>query len=133
MRKSIFIILLFCLLLSFVSCEKKAYTFQQSVDKIERIDIVLAENSRESIVIKTLSEEQKKEFLDRFKEIEFGRIYFGDPTTVNGTAVKMIYQNGDYEIICHYWSDYVSAETTSFGWRYCDEKLFNDLVNAFLE
>ena len=40
MRKSIFIILLFCLLLSFVSCEKKAYTFQQSVDKIERIDIV---------------------------------------------------------------------------------------------
>lgn len=49
------------------------------------------------IVIKTLSETEKTNFLEQFLMIKFDCYYVGDTMSVKGDAVKITYQNGDYE------------------------------------
>ena len=121
------------LLLTHTGCGKEKYSFQQSVDEIETIEIVSAENSLAFTVIKTLSETEKNEFLEQFQTIPFHTYYFGDPMTVYGNAVRIAYQNGDYEMICSYWAEYVKNGEIYFGWKNCDQKDFHELLDGFLE
>lgn len=53
--------------------------------------------------------------------------------SVSGNAVKITYQNGEYEIICHYWAEYVKNGEVYFVRKSCDEKDFNELIDNFLE
>ncbi len=72
MRKLFISLFLFLLiLLCLTGCTKKAYSFRKSVDEIESIEIVSAEDSRHFVVTKTLSEEEKTEFLKNFKRLHF--------------------------------------------------------------
>ncbi len=120
-------------LLSFTGCGEKPYEFENPVDEIESIEIVFAENSLEFTVVKTLSETEKNDFIEKFQKIEFDRYIIGDPFSVYGNAVKISYQNGDYEMVCHYWADYVKNGEIHFLWKNCDEKEFNELLNSFLK
>ena len=52
--------------------------------------------------------------------------------SVNGNAVKISYHNGDYEMICYYWAEYVKNGEVFFVRKNCDEKEFNALLNGFL-
>ena len=122
----------FCLIL-FTGCSSKPYEFENPVDEIEGIEIVFAENSLEYTVVKTLSETEKTDFIEKFQKIEFDRYIIGDPMSVYGNAVKISYQNGDYEMVCYYWADYVKNGEIYFLWKNCDEKEFNELLNSFLK
>lgn len=133
MKKRSFITLFLLILLMFFGCSKKTYVFKDSIDKIESIEIVSAENSLEFTIIKTLSETEKNDFLEKFQMIKFNSYYIGDPMEISGNAVKITYQNGDYEIICYYWAEYVKNGEVYFVRKSCDEKDFNDLLNIFLE
>lgn len=133
MKKILFVTLLLPILLTFTGCNKKTYSFQSSVDEIENIEIVEAENSLEFTITKTLSETEISNFLEQFKTIKFNSYYVGDPMSVNGNAVKITYQNGDYEMICYYWAEYVKNGEVYFIRKSCDEKDFNELLNSFLE
>ena len=53
--------------------------------------------------------------------------------SVNGNAVKISYQNGDYEMVCYYWAEYVKNGEVYFIRKSCDEKEFNELLNSFLK
>ena len=53
--------------------------------------------------------------------------------SVNGNAVKITYLNGDYEMICYYWAEYVKNGEAYSVRNSCDEKEFNELLNSFLE
>ncbi len=99
--------------------------FQKSVNEIESVEIVSAENSLAFTVIKTLSETEKNNFLEQFQRIPFDSYVVGDPMSVNGNAVKITYQNGDYEIICDYWAEYIKDGEVYFVRKSCDEKDFN--------
>lgn len=134
MRKLFISLFLFLLiLLCLTGCTKKAYSFRESVDEIESIEIVSAEDSRHFVVTKTLSEEEKTDFLKKFQTLTFSTYYVGDPMSVCGTAVKFTYQSGDYEILCHYWGEYVNEEDVYGIWKSCDEEEFNALINSFLK
>ena len=126
---SLFSLLL--VLLCLTGCNKETYSFRKSVDEIESIEIVSAEDSRHFVVIKTLSEEEKTEFLKQFQTLTFSTYYVGDPMSVYGTAVKFTYQSGDYEILCHDWGEYVNEEGVYGIWKSCDEEEFNALINGF--
>lgn len=78
MKKIFLLFILFSLLLlSLTGCSAKSYTFKESVDEIESIEIVSAENSLEFTVIKTLSDAEEKDLLEQFQTIKFRTYYIG--------------------------------------------------------
>lgn len=126
----LFFILSLLVLLTFTGCSGKLYSFKESIDEIESIEIVSAESSLDYAVVKTLSETEKNDFLQQFQKIEFNK-YLGDPPGVHGDSIKITYQSGFYEIICYFDSEYVKNGITQFGWNRCDEESFNNLINDF--
>ena len=132
MKKMLSIASFLLVLLIFTGCGEKTYVFKNSVDEIESIEIVSAENSLKFTVTKTLSETEKNDFLEQLLVIKFDSYYVGDPMSINGNAVKITYQNGDYEMICHYWAEYVKNGEVYFVRKSCDEEDFNKLLNNFL-
>ena len=133
MKKILFVGWILLVLLPFTGCSEKTYSFKNSVDEIESIEIVSAENSLEFTVTKTLSETEKNDFIEKFQTIKFYSYFVGDPMSVNGNAVKISYQNGDYEMVCYYWAEYVKNGEVYFVRKSCDEKEFNELLNSFLK
>ena len=133
MKRLLFITSLLLALLVVTGCSEKAYLLKNPIDEIESIEIVLAENSLEFTVTKTLSETEKDSFLEQFQKMNFNSYYIGDPMSVNGNAVKITYQNGDYEMICYYWAEYVKNGEIYYVRKSCNEEDFNELLNSFLE
>lgn len=133
MKKFSFVILFLIILLIFTGCSEKTYSFKNPISEITTIEIVWAENSLEFTVIKTLSEIEKNNFLKQFQTIKFENYYFGDPMSVHGNAIKITYPNGDYEMICYYWAEYVKDGEIYSIRKNCNEKDFNQLLNNFLE
>ena len=119
--------------LAFCSCSKKTYSFKKTVDDIKSIEIVFAESSLDYTVLKTLSNVEKNDFIDQFQKIEFHNYYVGDPMSVTGNAVKITYYNGDYEIICYFWSEYVKNGEVYYVRKSCDEKMLTELIDSFLQ
>ena len=131
--KKLFISLSSFIVIFITSCSDNLYSFKEPINEIESIEIVSVENSLEFTVVKILSESEKEEFLEQFQMIEFDSYYLGDPMSVNGDAVKITYQNGDYEMICYYWAEYVKNGEIYSVRKSCDEEEFNELLNSFLE
>lgn len=132
MKNRASIVLIFFLLI-LTGCRSETYLLKNSVKEIESIEIVLAESSLQFTVVKELSEMEKSDFLEQFHKIKFYSYYVGDPMLVSGKSVKITYQNGDYEMICYYWAEYVKNGEIYFIRKNCNEKEFNDLLNNFLE
>ena len=134
MRGKTLLIILFSLVLVCLNgCGGREYSFKETIDEIESIEIVWAENSLEFTVIKTLSEEEKSDFVEKLQTIKFYSYFVGDPMSVNGNTVKITYQSGVYEMICYYWAEYVKDGEIYFVRKSCDEEEFNALLNSFLE
>lgn len=133
MKKILFVGWILLVLLLLTGCSEKTYALKNSVEQIESIEIVSAENSLEFTVTKTLSETEKADFLEKFQTIKFDSYFVGDPMSINGNAAKITYRNGDYEMICYYWAEYVKNGEVDFVRKSCDEKEFNELLNSFLE
>ena len=130
--KTLLIILFSLVLVCLTSCVVREYPFKEPIDEIESIEIVWAENSLEFTVIKTLSEDEKKDFLEQFQAIEFYGS-FGDPINLYGDSIKITYKSGTYEMVCSYTAEYVEDGEIHFLWESCDEEEFNALLNSFLE
>ena len=131
MNRILSVLGVFLALLFLAGCNSERYEFKLPVEEIEKIEIVSAKSSTSYSVKKTLSEHEKREFIDKFQTIKFDKYYIGDPMSVSGTAVRIEYQNGDYEIICHYWAEYVKNGHIYYIKKSCDEKEFNKLLNQF--
>lgn len=133
MKRTFSVVILFLLVLvTLTGCSGNSYFFEEPVEEIHSIEIVSAESSLEYTVLKTLSETEKEDFVEQFLKIEFYNYYIGDPMSVNGNAVKIAYANGNYEMICPYWSEYVKDGVIQYRWKNCNKNKFNELLNKFL-
>ena len=132
MKKSILIAMFLVILLSCVGCDGEEYVFKQSLSEIQSIEVISAKSSIDFVVLKTLSEDEKEEFITRFRGLEFNSYYFGDPMAVAGNAVKFTYSDGNYEVICDYWAEYVENGEVYSVRKKCNEYEFNELLNYFL-
>lgn len=133
MKKILQLISLCLIIIIFLSsCNETPYLFKESIDEIDTIEIVSAENSLEFTVIKTLSETEKECFLEQFQEIKFYK-YIGDPSSVYGNVIKINYQSGAYEMICFFSAEYVEDGVAQFLFKRCNEEEYNKLINNFLE
>ena len=127
----LFNLLLFLFLCS--GCAANSYSLEESIDEIERIEIVVAESSQDFRVIRMLTEVEATEFLEEFLNIQFRDYHIGDPMYIHGTAVRIAYKNGDYEMICSFWSEYVKDNEAYFKKVYCEETSFNSIVDSFMK
>jgi len=133
MKKLLLLIPIAALILfAFTGCSGKTYSFKEPTEEIESIEIVSAESSLDYTVIKTLSETEKSDFLEQFQKIMFHKSW-GDPVKVHGDAIKITYQNGNYEMICSYGAEYVENGVRWFIRKGCDETAFNELLETFLQ
>lgn len=123
------IILLFCM--AFTGCEKKPYKFEQSVDEIEKIEIVELKSVFDFTVIKTISEIEKTDFMEQLQTINFS-CYYGNPRNIAGVAIKITYNNEIYEVISYKTGKRVVGEKVSTVRKWCEEEDFNKLLNNFL-
>ncbi len=130
-KSSILIIAFVFIIFLFAGCEKKPYSLQHPTDDIAAIEIVFAKNSMDFTVVKTLSLSETEDFLAQLDMIQFESYYFGDPMSVSGDAVKITYQDGSYEMICHYWAEYVNNGNIYSIKRSCNKQEFENLISKF--
>jgi hypothetical protein len=123
----------FLLILALVGCGKTQYPFNEAIDSIHKIEIVEAEYSTKYTVLVTLSKEETDSFLDQFQLIGFGSYILGDPSVVDGLAVKITYTSGNYEMISSFWSEYVTGSRIHFVRKHCNAEELDSLLNRYLE
>ena len=51
---------------------------------------------------------------------------------VAGNAVKFTYSDGNYEVICDFWAEYVENGEVYSVRKNCNEYEFNELLSFFL-
>ena len=134
-KKEVYVIAVFLIvLLILLGCNNSSmYILKNEVVDIDSIEIVSASSCYDYTTLKTLSQTEMDEFLVEFSKIEFSQYIIGDPMSVSGDCIKINYKNGSYEIICHYWAEYVENETVNNIRKNCDEEEFNRLLLSFLD
>lgn len=133
MKKFFIVNCFISVIILFVGCTGKTYEFKKNIDEIKSIEIVSAENSLNYTLTKTLSETERNVFIKKFQTISFFSYFGGDPMSVGGDAVKITYKDGDYEIICNYWAEYVKKGEVYYVRKNCDKNKFNELIYSFLD
>jgi hypothetical protein len=136
-----FVILLFAFCISFISgCSVKThYNFMHDVSQINKIQIVEAgsqiiDGELEQKIIGEVTDNTV--FLDSFSQLECF-INTGDPRGIrNGQkAIKIIYCNGDYELIGKEGQGkYRSGKYKHYaGYRFFDVEQFDELIVGCLQ
>ena len=131
MRKTYYIIAITFFLLFCCSCSRE-YKFIHSIDEINNIEIIEI-SEKETVVKKVLSDEERSEFIIDFRKIKCFS-YFNDPSSpAVGTAIKINYSNGDYEIISREDQDIYKNKRLLTGMSYFDSEEFDNLIKKYLE
>lgn len=110
MRFFLLVLMVILCIVSFFGCEPKQgrYTFEQSIDQIETIEIVELSNwywlssgpvQEEYPLIKRIDPEQQDEFLRDFLSLTQHEIRTNPFRGMDGTAIKFSYRDGTYELV----------------------------------
>ena len=129
MKRILPIFLILFLLLPLSGC-RTTYTLRESANTITQIELVSAEDCFEYTVVKTLSETEKEDFLNRIQYTEFRR-RIGDPIRLRGDSIKITYESGNYDIICGHASEYVKDGERYYNPSICDKDAFVALFNDY--
>lgn len=131
--KKIMLVIIFVsvVALSLSGCSTTPFPTRDSLDEIQSIEIVSAEDSFEYTVIKTLNEREIEEFMKKFKILSFKK-YVGTPPAPHGNCIRIVYESGNYDMISYFSSEYVENGVRQFYWRSCDEDRFDELIEEFL-
>ena len=144
MKKGI-LIAIFCLLsVLLVSCTVP-YSFMHGELDIDTIQIEIVNietemgyhagsdyNEENISVIKVIENDKKEDFLSDFKRIKSYQPNFGSRIDcISGEAIRIIYSNGDVELITHYGTATVTNgeiwnQTTTF-----DSDAFAELIDKY--
>lgn len=141
-RKICAIVLIFTVLLSLYACRRKvSYKYMYDEDDIVEVHIVSFHNTDDGDFytehVKTI--ENLDAFMEDFNSVDCF-VWWGDPTGIDSrfdgeNIVKLIYSNGDYELINWFGqAEYTSDKGITFyaGIRIFDETQFKDLVSKYL-
>ena len=144
MKKSILIVLLSLLSGLLVSCTVP-YSFMHGVPDVDTIQIEIVNletemgyragsryNEENISVIKVIETDKNEEFLSDFKKIKSYQLNFGSRIdSISGVAIRIIYANGDIELITDYGTATVEDgeihnQTTTF-----DSDAFSELIDKY--
>ena len=135
-----FLIMVSAICIMVTGCEKKIeYPYMNSKDEISTIEIVVySADNKESRVSEIIANiECVNEFLEEFEEIDYyeaGIIYNPQGVEDGSIAVRITYQNGDYEIF-NWLGRGVYKNGIGYDayddWGYFNEEQFNLLVSKW--
>ena len=106
---SFFLIILVSITIFTVGCAAQPYPFINNIESIERIEIVVIDDSENYSTITSIPEVDKDAFLDEFGSVHFRR-YIGDPPSLYGYVIRFVYIDESYEMVSWFTSEYVSNE-----------------------
>ncbi len=134
--KKIFLILFAVICVMILGCrnEAKCYRYQHSIEAIEAIEIVDAKHSLDFYVLKSFSQEEQTEFLKDFQQLKFYKLY-GDPMPVcEEIAIRIVYDNGNYDMISWRTVEWVNKENFVMAKQYCKPKEdFYSLIDKYFK
>lgn len=139
MKKILSFIICTILCLSILSgCTPKGYIFDQDKENISSIQIVSLKyvyGEDENVVpeeILICEIENISEFLEDFAQIEVDSIHppYDISAITNGTAIKIVYNNGEYEMIFPHGND--TADVFN-GTNVLDEQQFAALIKKYVK
>lgn len=133
MKKGFAVLLILLSLLLLTGCQPEAYELKEAAAAVTGIELVHAEDSRNFTVIKALSETERQDFLPQLQRLQTHSYMLGDPLSVSGDAIKITYENGNYEIICDCWAEYVTDGAVYFIRKNVDDAEFRQLWDTFAE
>lgn len=144
MRKPVVLFLLCAFIFVLASCSVP-YEFMQDVSDLDQIQIEIVNlesdmgdwggsvYSEENVrVVKVIENDDKDGFLSKFKQIKCYQPNFGGRIDfISGRAVRIVYSNGDVELITHHGTATVNdgeiwVHTTKF-----DSEAFAALLDEF--
>ncbi len=143
--KKIIMLLIFCIILIMTTSCKNSNEHQYDLlydEEISNISIVYLsdediycskEKYKERIVETTIIENVDS-FLLAFSQIKFRNYLLGDPMELySGYAIQIEYTNNDCEFINCYAQALFVGENYEFGKVYCDENIFYDFLNNYID
>ena len=144
MKKSLVMLTLCFLALILVSCSVP-YNFSQDISDLDQIQIEIvnletemgdssnaAYNEEEISIIKTIENDKKEDFISDFKKIKSYQPNFGSRIDyVYGKAIRIIYSNGDIELITHYGTATVKNGEISNQTITFDSDAFSNLLDKY--
>ena len=145
--------LMLCLSLSLTACNlnPSPYNFMHGIDEMQEIQIVHIELAKDQEFYAYMIDDCKiladiediSEFIEKFNnDVLFERYLFGDPTHLGhgDYAIKITYNNGDFELIGYYAQCMGYREETSDGWGpgatgfvNCNRDDFFNFINLYLD
>lgn len=140
---AIFIVILtvFLKVLNIPVIEKGLFTFQFEYEKLKKnvvsVEIVeIKESYYPSLdynVLMTIDEDRKDDFFYDLSNLKYKPL-FGDPVSLHGKCIKVLYTNGDYEMICQEYIEKYNKDNVQIlkRYKYCDEDYFEDLIEKYL-
>ena len=134
MKKSVLALCLaFCSLLLW-GCAGDTYPYTQELEQVSKIELLQVTAYDGTISVeKELSSEEYADFLAELSEIRFFTYYLSsEGAKTQGYAVRIYYQNGDWDLIngylCHQEKDGVEFVVN----RNCDQDALQKLVEKYL-
>ena len=143
MKKIIVLLSVISLLLVLCSCDDKIYhwswEYEDVVSQIKEVHIVELDGYYKYTITKTIPAEKYLEIIEDIAKIEFSK-YWGPPDGGSGTAILIIFINGEYDVISdnepihmRYYAFDNSGKMSYTLYRYfCDEKQFNALIDKYM-
>lgn len=123
MKKVAVALVILLTLISLCGC-KYRFDYEELVKNVQKIEIIDYDSfSKEEKLLTIISKSDHNQFLLDLSQIEYN-YFLGDPPTVKGYCIKLIYPNDDYEIIT--W-----AGTSKQGFIQCNKSLFDEMLQKY--
>lgn len=118
--------------------KSQSYPFQQPLSQVKEIGFFLKEGSDISedafTVLRVITGDEAERFLKEFSEMKCYRPFKGPDWGYGTYVIKIVYDNGDREIIGPWNNEYVPAgeEPSGFGSYHFDEDEFRELFEKYV-
>ena len=132
-----FILLLLCIFI-FVGCSQPYYySFEESMDKIEKVEILYINQfypTEDIEIVKVLNNEEKVTLLTELSLIEFTYAMGPPNDRPQGICLRLYYNNQDIFYL-NFNTSIMYYFDGRFGVRriYCPEEVFNELISKYVD
>ena len=134
-RKPFVIYLTILIIILLSSCQSTfKFELSKSLGEVDTIEIIeIFSDSGEEKVLNKLDIEKASLLIDEIKKLSCYKDWNDPCQTLNGIAIKVIYFDGNYEIITSCANAVYSNGRISYGREYFDKSAFDDLITKYIE
>lgn len=123
MKKVTVILVVLVMLITLCGCEY-SFNYEELSQNVQTIEIIdYSPLTEEETLLTVISESDRNAFLEDLSQLKY-KLFYGQPEKPYGQCIKLIYTNGDIEIIG--WRATTKRSTLS-----CDKDLFEKMLKKY--